>query len=102
MKNIKSEDEFNTIISKKNTIIDCYTDWCGPCKLFGPIFEQCEDKYNDINFCKLNVDKNKILAKKLGIMSIPTIILFKNGGELKRLVGFIDSDNLDKLIKESF
>ena len=97
---IKNEKDFNKLISDKTTIIDCFTEWCGPCKLFSKVFENNESKYENINFCKLNVDKNKVLGKKIGIMSVPTIIIFKDGVEIKRKTGYMDDDDFNEFIKE--
>lgn len=100
MQIIKNEKEFNKLIKDETYIIDCYTEWCGPCKLFSKVFEKSESRYNNMIFYKLNVDKNKILAKKLGIMSVPTVIIFKDGKELKRQTGYMDDDDFNKFIKE--
>ena len=100
METIKNYVKLEELIGKKNIIIDCYTDWCGPCKLFGPIFEQCEKENDNISFYKINADKSRMLAKKLGIMSVPTTIIFKNGKEIKRQSGFMDEETLNKFINE--
>ena len=97
---IKKEKDFEKLISENKTVLDCYTEWCGPCKLFSKVFEAKESKYNDFKFCKLNVDKNKILAKKLGIMSVPTIIIYRDGEETKRTTGYMNEDDFDEFIKE--
>lgn len=77
------------------TIVDFWAPWCGPCKMFGPIFENVSKTKKEIKFCKLNVDEDtEEISKKYGVMSIPTIILFKNGEELKRNIGFMDEDSL--------
>lgn len=83
------------------TIVDFWADWCGPCKMFGPIFENVSNEYNNIKFCKLNIDEDlEDTSRKLGIMSIPTIILFKDGKEIKRNIGFLDEDGLKEFLEE--
>ena len=89
------------INNKGLTIVDFFADWCGPCKMFSPIFENVSNKFNDIKFCKLNVDENsEEISRKLGVMSIPTIILFKDGVEIKRNIGFLDEDSLINFLED--
>lgn len=88
------------ILNNKLCIVDFWAPWCGPCKMFEPIFEQASKKYTNIKFCKFNVDEDNInICKNLGIMSIPTIIIFKNGKELKREIGFINENDLNHLLE---
>lgn len=88
---IHYEKDFNKLIEKE-AVVDFYATWCGPCKMFGPIFEEvANDK--SINFIKLDVDKHSDIAREYGVMSIPTIILFKKGEEVKRFTGFMSKDN---------
>ena len=97
---IKIDKNFNEVVSKGTCIVDFYADWCGPCKMFGPIFENAEKKYSNVTFCKLNVDDNEEESQKLGVMSIPTTILFKDGKEIKRNIGLMNENDLDKFIGE--
>jgi len=94
---IHYEKDFNTLIQDK-TVVDFYATWCGPCKMFGPIFEETA-KENNINFVKLDVDKHSEIAREYGVMSIPTIILFKDGKEVKRYTGFMSKEQLIEFIK---
>ena len=84
---IHYEKDFNKLI-EKSAVVDFYATWCGPCKMFGPVFEEVS-KENNMNFIKLDVDKAPDIAREYGVMTIPTIILFKNGEEVKRHTGFI-------------
>ncbi len=82
-------------------IVDFWADWCGPCKMMGPIFERVSLEYDEFNFYKFNVDDDEAnICKKYGIMSIPTIIVFKDGVEIKRNVGFINDDKLKSLLED--
>ena len=81
-------------------IVDFWAPWCGPCKMFSPIFEKVSNSYKNIKFCKFNIDQDKDgICKKYGIMSIPTIMLFENGKELKKKVGFLDEEKLKNFLK---
>jgi len=98
---INIENNFNEkIINNKGlSVVDFWAPWCGPCKMFGPIFENASNTHSSIKFYKLNVDEDQEgVCKKLGIMSIPTIILFKDGKEVKRNIGFLDEDSLNEFL----
>lgn len=89
----KGED-FENIIKRK-VLVDFYADWCGPCKMLGPVLE----KITDIDVVKVNVDEYNDLARKYGVMSIPCLVLFNNGSEVKRNVGFIPEAKVREFIK---
>lgn len=93
---IHYENDFNKLIEEE-AVVDFYATWCGPCKMFGPIFEEVANEKN-INFVKLDVDKYSDVAREYGVMSIPTIILFKNGKEVKRFTGFMSKDDFINFI----
>lgn len=82
-------------------LVDFYADWCGPCKMAEPILEELFENYKDkVVLVKINVDENQITSGKLGVMSIPTTILFKNGNEVGRQVGFGGRQSFEDLIKK--
>ncbi len=91
---ITSKEEFKNEISKSNTVVDFYADWCGPCKMLAPIFDEVAKEQTEINFIKVNTDDLKEIANEYGIMSIPTLIKFENGEEKQRHSGFIGKDQL--------
>ncbi len=94
---IHYEEGFDKLIEKE-AIVDFYATWCGPCKMFGPVFEDASLK-NDINFVKVDVDKYSEIAREYGVMTIPTVILFKDGVEVKRNIGFMSEEELSKFLK---
>ena len=89
IKYLEKEEDFETI-TKEEVIVDFYADWCGPCKMMGTILEELDE----LNILKLNVDDFPDIARKFGVMSIPTLIKFKNGEEVKRVVGYKTKDEL--------
>ena len=95
MSKIYNGENFDEII-KNRVLVDFYADWCGPCKMLGPVLE----KVNDIDIIKVNVDMYGELSRKYGIMSIPCLILFEDGKEVKRNLGFINEDKVREFIKK--
>ncbi len=73
--------------SEKKVLVDFYADWCGPCKMMSPEIDAFAEENDSIKVCKLNVDESTDLAMTFGVMSIPTVILFDKGQEIKRFVG---------------
>ena len=94
MKIIKSEEEFNEAI-KGECIVDFYADWCGPCKMLTPILETIDS----IDIIKVNVDEFQSISNKYGIMSIPTLIYFKEGNEIKKEIGFRNKEQIEEMTK---
>lgn len=89
IKYLEKEADFNEAI-KGDIIVDFYADWCGPCKMIGSILEEIDD----FNILKVNVDDFKDIAIKYGIMSIPTLIKFKDGEEVKKVIGYRTKEEL--------
>ena len=73
--------------SEKKVLLDFYADWCGPCQMMMPEMEAFAEENENIKVCKLNVDESTDLAVTFGVMSIPTVILFDKGQEVKRFIG---------------
>lgn len=91
---IYNGEDFDSLI-KKRVLVDFYADWCGPCKMLGPVLE----KLDSIDVIKINVDNFGDLAKKYGVMSIPCVILFEDGKEIKRNIGFMNETKVKEFIK---
>ncbi len=83
------------IQSDKTVIVDFYADWCGPCKMMSPILDDIANELGSkIKVCKVNVDESRDIAMKYEIMSIPTLIIFKNGKIVNTLVGLRDKNEI--------
>ena len=88
-------NNFNELIQER-ILVDFYANWCGPCKMLSPVLEKISD---EIKVLKVNVDDNGDLARQYGVMSIPCVILFDKGEELKRNIGFMPEGKLREFIK---
>lgn len=86
--------EKEVLNSDKTTLIDFYADWCGPCKMISPIIESIANENEDIKVVKINVDEAQDLAMEYQVMSIPTIVIIKNGKEVKRNVGVASKEQI--------
>ena len=92
---IITEDDFDEMIASGVVIVDFYADWCGPCKMMAPIFEEAQNEYDGkAVLVKINVDENKNVAMKHRIMSIPTLLFFKDGQMTDRVSGVLDKGAL--------
>ena len=97
-----NDDNFDKKVldSKLPVFVDFFASWCGPCQVAGPVVDELADEYSDKAVIgKLDVDESPKSAQKYGVMSIPTAIVFKNGKEVKRAVGFPGKAGYEELIK---
>ena len=98
---LTNENFTNEVLeSDKPVLVDFWAAWCGPCKMVGPIVEEIADDYaGKAKVCKLNVDDCGAIAQSFGVMSIPTLIAFKDGREVNRIVGFRPKAEIAKLLE---
>lgn len=91
--------ESEVLRSEKPVIVDFWAPWCGPCKMIAPVFAKVSESMTHVKFAKVNVDENTPLAHDQGVMGIPCMIVYKNGEEVARIVGYQPENELKKKIE---
>ncbi len=99
MLELKNEN-FQEEIQKGLVLVDFYAVWCGPCKMMHPVIEEFAKDHLEVKIIKVNVDEHEELAQQYGIMSIPTLILMKNGEIVEKTVGFTTKEKLESWISK--
>lgn len=99
---VVTTDNFDEVVGKadKPVLVDFWATWCGPCKMLSPLVDELANEKDDIVVGKVNVDEQPELAAKFGVMSIPTVVVFKNGEEANRSVGVVPKDALIDLVEK--
>ncbi len=99
LKHIENQEQFDAVLKEKKVLVDFYADWCGPCKMIGPVLEEVSKELGDkVTIAKVNVDKQEAIAAQYNIFSIPTMILFENGEIARKQVGFVPKAALIRFI----
>lgn len=94
--------EQEVLKSETPVLVDFWATWCGPCKMIAPVLEEvAKEKDGALKIAKLDVDENPETAQKFGVMSIPTMLIFKNGQEVNRLVGYMPKPQLLQKVNQS-
>ena len=83
----------------QTVLVDFYADWCGPCKMMGPVVEEIANEETGVKVCKINIDEEMAVAQKYGVMSIPTFIAFKNGEIAGKQIGAVPKSKLQDMIR---
>ena len=96
-----SQKDFDkeVVKSEKPVLVDFFATWCGPCKMLGPVLEEVADETDALKIVKVDIDQNMDLAQSFGIMSVPTLIMFKDGEEFDRQIGFRPKEQLLEMIE---
>lgn len=96
-----NKDSFYSEIESGITVVDFWAPWCGPCKMIAPLLDELASEMSDVTFAKVNIDNNQEIAVKFNVMSIPTVIIFKDGKPLSSTVGVVSKNALKDKIKEA-
>ena len=97
--NVNEKDFEKEVLNSKGTVlVDFNATWCGPCKMLGPIIDELSEEKTDVKFVSVDVDENEELSSEYGVMSIPCVVLFKDGKEIDRNVGFMQREELEEFI----
>ena len=96
-----NESEFNEKVknTNKKVLVDCFAEWCGPCKMMSPIIDELADEMTTCDIYKLNIEEAENVAEEFDIMSIPTILIFENGELKTKVSGFRSKEDIVKLIE---
>lgn len=102
MSKIINNNEFINEVENKDglVVVDFFATWCGPCKMLSPVYEALGNEMAEkANFLKVDIDQSIELAQKFEVSTVPTVIIFKDGKPVDRLIGFIPKDNLKKKVE---
>lgn len=101
MTRIIETEEFKNEVENatETTIVDFFATWCVPCKMLSPVFEEIDKNVEEAKFLKVDIDKSLDLARRFEVTTVPTVIVFKDGKEADRLVGFIPKQKLEEMVK---
>ena len=99
VKSFNKENFMSEVLEAKGTVlVDFYADWCGPCRMVAPIVEEISNEREDVIVGKINVDESPEIAVKYNVMSIPTLIVFKDGKEYERIIGYKPKDSILEIL----
>ena len=95
-----TKNDFDTEIKDGVVVVDFFANWCGPCKMLGPVLEELSSSRSEVKVVKIDVDQEEDLARRFGVMSIPALYLFKDGKQVDSKVGFMPLSDLEEWINK--
>ena len=98
---LNAENFESTVTGEGIVLVDLWAEWCGPCKMFAPVFEKSSEAHPDVTFAKVDTEAEQTLAGSLGIMSIPTLMMFRDGVLLFNQAGAMPEQALEDLISQA-
>ncbi len=96
-----NNNNFDDLINDDLVLVDFFATWCGPCRMLAPVLEEISSDRSNLKIVKMDVDQNEEIAKRYGIMSIPTLGLFRNGNLITKRTGFMPKEELNNWIEEN-
>lgn len=97
----RSNFKEEVILSDKLVLVDLYAPWCGPCRALAPVLEEIAEKYQDeVKVVKVNVDEEESIAQRFGVMSIPTVIFFRDGKAVASFVGLKSPSEIESIVEK--
>ena len=103
MAQVINSEEFNNLVQHTEgiAVVDFFATWCGPCKMLAPVFQEVGNELDGkANFYKIDIDASLDIARQFSVSTVPTVIIFRNGEPIERLVGFMPKENLLSKIRE--
>jgi len=103
MAQVINSEEFNNLVEHVEgiAVVDFFATWCGPCKMLAPVFQEVGNELEGkAKFYKIDIDESLDIARQFNVSTVPTIIIFRNGEPVERLVGFMPKENLAAKIRE--
>ena len=99
MAKIINSNEFNNTVESGVVVVDFFATWCGPCKMLAPVFEELSGEMEKVNFFKVDVDQALDIARKYAITTVPTMIIFKDGEVVDKMIGFLPKEHIKSKIQ---
>ncbi|HHU54248.1 MAG TPA: thioredoxin [Mollicutes bacterium] len=95
-----NESNFNQLVNNDLVLVDFFAEWCGPCRMLEPVLDDVANDRSDFDIVKVDIDKNRALAQQFGVMSVPTLMIFKKGELIETKNGFMPKELLVNWVNE--